>query len=171
VVEKELPEGGVLHFLFGGTMDFTGQPAPSFHLKAHTGEDITLEQFKGQKNVLLIFYPLDFSPTCSMQLPEFSAMKEDFEELNTVILGVNRDSAWTHKAWAKEYGIEVPLLSDMTLDTAKAYDVAIPERGIAKRATFVIDKNGTVVLQHVETNAGDFTLHADAVLEKIKSLT
>ena len=151
-------------------MDFTGQPAPSFSLKAHTGEDVTLEQFKGSKNVLLIFYPLDFSPTCSMQLPEFSAMKEDFEALDTVILGVNRDSAWTHKAWAEEYGIEVPLLSDMLLEAAKAYGVQIAERGISKRATFVINKAGLVVLQHVESNTGDFTLHADDVLEKIKAL-
>jgi peroxiredoxin len=151
-------------------MDLMGQSAPSFSLKAHTGEDVTLEGFRGQKNVLLIFYPLDFSPVCSMQLPEFSAMKEDFEALETVILGVNRDSVWSHKAWAKEYGIEVPLLADMTLETAKKYGVALEERGIAKRATFLIDKNGTVVMQHVETNAGDFTLHADEVLEKIKSL-
>jgi peroxiredoxin len=151
-------------------MDFTGQPAPNFKLKAHTGEDVTLEQFSGSKNVLLIFYPLDFSPTCNMQLPEFSAMKEDFEALDTVILGINRDSAWTHKAWAREYGIEVPLLSDMLLETAKNYGVQIAERGISKRATFVIDKSGIVVLQHVETNTGDFTLHADDVLEKIKSL-
>ncbi len=152
-------------------MDFTGQPAPNFALKAHTGEDVTLEQYRGSKNVLLIFYPLDFSPTCSMQLPEFSAMKEDFDALDTVILGINRDSAWTHKAWAREYGIEVPLLSDMLLETAKNYGVQIAERGISKRATFVIDKAGIVVLQHIETNAGDFTLHADDVLEKIKILS
>jgi peroxiredoxin len=151
-------------------MDLTGQPAPPISLKAHTGEDINLEQFKGQKNVLLIFYPLDFSPTCSMQLPEFSAMKPDFDELNTVILGVNRDSTWTHKAWAREYGIDVPLLSDMKLEAARAYGVDLPERGISKRATFLIDKSGTVVLQHVETSTGDFTLHADEVLEKIKAL-
>jgi peroxiredoxin len=151
-------------------MELMGQTAPNFSLKAHTGEDVTLEQFKGNKNVLLIFYPLDFSPTCSMQLPEFSAMKEDFDALNTVILGVNRDSAWTHKAWAKEYGIEVPLLADMKLETAHAYGVDLPERGMSKRATFLIDQSGTVVMEHVETNAGDFTLHADEVLEKIKSL-
>jgi peroxiredoxin len=151
-------------------MDLTGQPAPPINLKAHTGEDVSLEQFKGQKNVLLIFYPLDFSPTCSMQLPEFSAMKPDFDELNTVILGVNRDSAWTHKAWAREYGIDVPLLSDMKLEAANAYGVDLPERGISKRATFLIDQSGTVVLQHVETSTGDFTLHADEVLEKIKAL-
>ncbi len=151
-------------------MSLLGQAAPTFSLKAHTGEDISLEQFKDKQNVLLIFYPLDFSPTCSMQLPEFSAMKSDFADLETTILGVNRDSFWSHKAWAKEYGIEVPLLADMTLTAAKAYGVALEERGISKRATFLIDKAGTVVLEHVETNTGDFTLHADDVLEKVKSL-
>ena len=151
-------------------MSLLGQAAPNFSLKANTGEDIALEQFKDKQNVLLIFYPLDFSPTCSMQLPEFSAMKSDFADLETTILGVNRDSFWSHKAWAKEYGIEVPLLADMTLTAAKAYGVALEDRGISKRATFLIDKAGTVVLEHVETNAGDFTLHADDVLEKVKSL-
>ena len=67
-------------------MDLTGQPAPQFNLKAHTGEDITLEQFKGSKNVVLIFYPLDFSSVCSIQLPEFSAYKDEFAEHDTVIL-------------------------------------------------------------------------------------
>ena len=151
-------------------MSLLGLAAPAFNLKAHTGEEVCLEQFKGQQNVLLIFYPLDFSPTCSMQLPEFSAMKPDFLALETTILGVNRDSHWTHKAWAKEYGIEVPLLADMTLAAAKAYGVALEERAISKRATFLIDKAGIVVLEHIETNAGEFTLHADDVLEKVKSL-
>jgi peroxiredoxin len=150
-------------------MSLLAQPAPQFELKAHTGETVTLAQFKGQQNVLLVFYPLDFSPTCSMQLPEFSAMKPDFAQLETAVLGINRDSAWAHKAWAKEYGIDVPLLSDMTLEVAKNYGVDLPERGISKRATFLIDKNGTVVLEHIETSAGDYTLHPDEVIAKIKS--
>jgi peroxiredoxin len=152
-------------------MDLTGQPAPDFNLKSNQNTDVTLEQFKGKQNVLLIFYPLDFSPTCSMQLPEFSAMKDDFDEVNTAILGINRDSVWSHKAWAKEYGIEVPLLADMNLATARAYGVAIEERAISTRATFLIDKAGIVVMQHVENSAGEFTLHADEVLEKIKTLS
>jgi peroxiredoxin len=151
-------------------MSLLGQAAPDFKLKANTGADMTLEQFKGNQNVLLVFYPLDFSPTCSMQLPEFSALKSDFAEFETTILGINRDSYWSHKAWAKEYGIEVPLLADMTLTAAKAYGVALEDRGMSKRATFLIDKTGTVVLEHVETSTGDFTLHADDVLEKVKSL-
>ncbi|MFN3266443.1 MAG: redoxin domain-containing protein [Deinococcales bacterium] len=151
-------------------MSLLSKPAPQFTLKAHTGEDISLESFAGKQNVLLVFYPLDFSPTCSMQLPEFSAMRTDFIKLETAVLGINRDSTWTHKAWAKEYGIEVPLLADMTLETAKAYGVDLPERGISKRATFLIDKNGTVVLEHIENTAGEYTLHPDDVIEKIKAL-
>jgi peroxiredoxin len=152
-------------------MDLTGQPAPQFSLKAHTGEDITLEGFKGSKNVLLIFYPLDFSSVCSIQLPEFSAYKDEFLEHDTVILGVNRDSVHTHKAWAKEYGIEVPLLADMNLATAKAYGVALEEKAISTRGTFLINKQGVVVLQHVENSAGEFSLHAHDVLETVKTLS
>lgn len=151
-------------------MSLLSKPAPAFTLKAHTGEDVTLESFAGKQNVVLVFYPLDFSPTCSMQLPEFSAMKPEFEKLETAVLGINRDSTWAHKAWAKEYGIEVPLLADMTLSTAQAYGVDMPERAISKRATFLIDKSGTVVLEHIETNAGEYTLNPDEVIEKIKAL-
>jgi peroxiredoxin len=79
-------------------------------------------------------------------------------------------SIFHQRAWAKDYGIDVPLLSDMTLTVAKAYGVDIAERGISKRATFLIDKNGTVALEHIETSTGDYTLHPDDVIEKIKAL-
>lgn len=100
-----------------------GQSAPTFKLKASTDIEIALEDFKGKKNVVLVFYPLDFSPVCSIQLPEYSNRKADFEKHDAEILGINRDSVYTHKAWAKEFGIDVPLLADMTNSVAKEYGV------------------------------------------------
>ena len=146
-----------------------GEKAPDFTLKSTLDQEVSLEDYKG-KNVVLVFYPLDFSPTCSMQLPEYSGRKGDFADLDAEVLGVNRDSIHTHKAWSKAFNIEVPLLADMTLTAAKAYGVDMQERGISKRAVFIIDKEGVLRFEHVEETPGDFTLHADDILEELKKL-
>lgn len=147
-----------------------GQPAPDFTLKSNSGPDITLSSFRGAKNVLLIFYPLDFSPVCSIQLPEFSSQRDFFDDEATEIIGVNRDSIHTHKAWAKEYGISVPLLSDMTGSVARKFGVFNDAANMSKRATFLIDKSGKVVLEHIEAEAGDYTLHVGEMLDRLKQL-
>lgn len=151
-------------------MSLLGQATPDFTLPSNTGQDVTLSSFKGKKNVVLVFYPLDFSPVCSMQLPEYSGRQDDFADADTVVLGVNRDSVHAHKAWAAEYGIEVPLLADMKLDTARQYGVAIDERGISGRAVFLIDKGGVVRFEHVEAKPGDYTVRPADVLAKIAEL-
>ena len=150
--------------------NLVGQPAPDFTLPSSLGQDVSLSSYQGQKNVVLVFYPLDFSPVCSMQLPEYSGRQDDFADTDTVVLGVNRDSVYTHKAWAAEYGIEVPLLADMRLDVARQYGVALDERGISGRAVFLIDKEGVVRFQHVEEQAGQYTARPEQVLAKIREL-
>lgn len=152
------------------TKNLVGQPAPDFTLPSSLGQDVTLSSYQGQKNVVLVFYPLDFSPVCSMQLPEYSGRQDDFTDAGTVVLGVNRDSVYAHKAWAAEYGIEVPLLADMRLDVARQYGVAIDERGISGRAVFLIDKEGVVRFQHVEEQAGQYTVRPEQILAKIREL-
>ena len=147
-----------------------GEKAPDFTLKSTLDKEVSLEDYRGEKNVVLVFYPLDFSPTCSMQLPEYSGRKDDFAELDAEVIGVNRDSVYTHKAWSKEFNIEIPLLADMTGDAAKAYDVYMSERGISKRAVFIIDKGGVLRFGHVEETPGDFTLHADDILTELQKL-
>ena len=147
-----------------------GDKAPDISLKSTLDKEISLEDYKGEKNVVLVFYPLDFSPTCSMQLPEYSSRKDDFKSRDAEVVGVNRDSVYTHKAWSKEFGIEVPLLADMTGDAAKAFGVYMPERAISKRAVFIIDKEGKVRHKHVEDTPGDFTFHADDILEELDKL-
>lgn len=151
-------------------MSLLGQTAPDFTLPSTTGQDITLSSYRGHQNVVLVFYPLDFSPVCSMQLPEYSGRQDDFADANTVVLGINRDSAYTHKAWAAEYGIELPLLADMNLDVAKKYGVALDTRGISGRAVFLIDKEGKVRYEHVEAAPGEYTVRPEDVLAKISEL-
>ena len=147
-----------------------GEKAPDFTLKSTLDKEVSLGDYRGDKNVVLVFYPLDFSPTCSMQLPEYSGRKDDFAELDAEVIGVNRDSVYTHKAWSNEFNIEVPLLADMTGDAAKAYGVFMPERGISKRAVFIIDKEGALRFEHVEETPGDFMFHADDILAELKKL-
>lgn len=127
-----------------------------------------MRDYRGNKHVVLAFYPLDFSPTCSMQLPEYS--REAIEALDAVILGVNRDSVYTHKAWAREFGIAIPLLADMTNEVARLYGVYTEGSGKNGRAVFIIDKDGKLRHQHVEKQASDFTMHAETILEKLREL-
>ena len=151
-------------------MNLVGQPAPDFTLPSSTGQDITLSSYRGQQHVVLVFYPLDFSPVCSMQLPEYSGLQDEFTEAGAAVLGINRDSVYAHRAWAAEYGIEVPLLADMRLDVARQYGVALDERGISGRAVFLIDRGGVVRFQHTEEQAGQYTVRPEAVLARLREL-
>lgn len=151
-------------------MNLVGQPAPDFTLPSSTGQDITLSSYRGQQHVVLVFYPLDFSPVCSMQLPEYSGSQDEFTEAGAAVLGINRDSVYAHRAWAAEYGIEVPLLADMRLDVARQYGVAIDERGISSRAVFLIDREGVVRYQHTEEQTGQYTVRPETVLAKLREL-
>ncbi len=148
-----------------------GQAAPNFKLRASTDTEVSLGDFKGKKNVVLVFYPLDFSPVCSIQLPEYSSRKADFEKQDVEILGINRDSVYTHKAWAKEFGIDVPHLADMTNSVAREYGLDLPERNMSKRAVFIIDKAGVLRHAHIENTPGDFTFHADDILKELTNLS
>ncbi|PYE54522.1 redoxin domain-containing protein [Deinococcus yavapaiensis] len=151
-------------------MSLLNQSAPDFTLPASTGESITLSAYKGRKHVVLVFYPLDFSPVCSLQLPEYSGLQDDFADVDAVVLGISRDSVYTHKAWAAEYGIDVPLLADMKLEVAHAYGVAIDERGTTKRAVFLIDKDGVVRFEGVEEQTRNYNVRPEHVLEQIRGL-
>ena len=145
-----------------------GQLAPDFTLPSASSEAVTLSSYRGHRHVVLVFYPLDFSPVCSMQLPEYSGRQDDFGDAGAIVLGINRDSTHTHKAWAAEYGIEVPLLADMNLNVARSYGVE--ERGVSQRAVFLIDKEGVVRFEYVEAKTGDYTLRPEQVLEKLRAL-
>ena len=151
-------------------MSLVGQPAPDFTLPASTGQNVTLSSYRGHSAVVLVFYPLDFSPVCSMQLPEYSGRQDDFAEAGATVLGINRDSVHAHKAWAAEYGIDVPLLADMRLDVARLYGVAIDDRGIRGRAVVLIDKDGVIRYQHVEEKTSDYTVRPEAVLAQLRAL-
>ncbi len=123
-----------------------GDEAPDFELKDQHGTPVKLSGFRGQKNVVLVFYPLAFSGVCSGELCEMRDSFPEAEREDVELLTVSVDSVYVHKTWADTEGYEFGLLSDFWPhgDVARAYGVFDDERGIATRGTFIIDKNGVV---------------------------
>ena len=125
-----------------------GDPAPDFELPATGDSRISLSDYRGKKHVVLAFYPFDWSPVCSLQLPGLQEKLGDFRALDTEVLGVSVDSRHSHSAFAQHLGLEFRLLSDFDRTVTRAYGV-LREGGFAERALFVIDKQGTIRFAHV----------------------
>ena len=89
-----------------------GAPAPEFSLKDQDQKEVKLSDFNGKKNVVLVFYPLDWSPVCTKEHVCIVNDKKQFEQLDAQVLGVSVDSVWSHKAYADKMGIHYPLLAD-----------------------------------------------------------
>lgn len=121
-----------------------GSPAPEFTLKDQDQKDVKLSDFKGKKNVVIVFYPLDWSPVCTNEHVCFVNDMKNFEKLNAQVLGLSVDSVWSHKAWADKMGIHYPLLADFHPRGAVAakYGIYLEDKGITGRAIFIIDRDG-----------------------------
>ena len=120
-----------------------GQPAPEFALKDQSQKEVKLSDFRG-KNVVLIFYPLDFSPVCTNEHVCLVNELKQFEQLNAQILGVSVDSVWSHKAFAEKMGIHYPLLADFQPRGAvgEKFGVYLADKGITGRAIAIVDRDG-----------------------------
>jgi peroxiredoxin len=122
-----------------------GQPAPEFTLKSQDQKDVRLSDYRG-KNVVIVFYPLDWSPVCTNEHACFVNDLKKFEQLNAQILGLSVDSVWSHKAWAEKLGIGYPLLADFQPrgSVAEKFGVYLADKGITGRAIAIIDKQGNL---------------------------
>lgn len=123
-----------------------GQAAPEFTLKDQSQKEVKLEDFKGKKNVVMVFYPLDWSPVCTNEHACLVNDMKKFESLDAQVLGVSVDSVWSHKAYAEKMGIHYPLLADFQPRGAVAdkFGVFLADKGITGRAIAIIDKQGNV---------------------------
>jgi peroxiredoxin len=121
-----------------------GALAPEFTLKDQNQNDVALTTFRGKKRVVIIFYPLDWSPVCTKEHACFVNDMKKFEDLDAQILGLSVDSVWSHKAYAEKMGIHYPLLADFQPRGAVAhkYGVFLEEKGITGRAISIIDRDG-----------------------------
>jgi peroxiredoxin len=125
-----------------------GTQAPDFTLKTQDEKDWSLSAQKG-KNVVLLFYPLDWSPTCEKENCKIS--KEPMlAGKDTLVVGLSRDSTWSHKAWKQAKGIKHDLLADPKLEVAKKFDLVHPAGFISHRATVIVDKKGKVAFAQVQ---------------------
>jgi len=137
-----------------GSVD-VGQMAPEFSLKGPGGQPVTLSEYRGKKNVILVFFPLAFSPTCAHQLPTVEQDAARFARLDAVVLGISVDSHHANAAFAHKLRLSFPLLSDFQRATSAAYGVLNTERGYSERAIFVIDRQGRVIHRDVSPAPGD----------------
>jgi mycoredoxin-dependent peroxiredoxin len=123
-----------------------GKEAPDFVLQNQDKKPVKLSDFTGQKNVVLVWYPLDWSPTCTNEHACMVNEMRLFETLDAEILGVSVDSTWSHKAYADKMGIKYSLLSDFHPRGAMSekYGVYLADKGITGRAIAIVNKAGKV---------------------------
>jgi peroxiredoxin len=155
-----------------------GETAPNFTLKNTNNESVTLSDFKGKSNVVLLFFPAVGTGVCEKELCSTRDSMKDYEGLNAQILAVSVDGPFSQKLWVDKYKFNFPLLSDFNKEVAPAYgafyDIWLPGKwdlkGVAKRSAFVIDKNGIIQYAEVLEVAGDEPNYA-AVQETLKKLS
>jgi len=130
-----------------------GSTAPDFTLPSTSGERVTLSQLR-RKPVLIAFFPLAFSPTCTAELCE---MRDDWDEFLTrgvTVLPISVDSTYSLKEYKQKYGMKVDLLSDFKREVTNLYGVLNEDRFFSNRAYFLVDAAGTIRWAHVEENPG-----------------
>lgn len=152
----------------------TGTPAPEFALPDASGRIVRLSDFRGRP-LVLVFYPLDWSPGCSQQLDLYQHELEEFERRGAKVVAISVDSIYSHGAWAAVRGISFPLLADFNPkgDIARKYQVFRDVDGFSERALYVVDAGGVIRFSHVSP----FVHHIPdiyelfAVLDSLKSGT
>lgn len=137
------------------TMPAIGTPAPDFTLPSTSGTTVSLADFRGRKQVLLAFFPLAFTGTCTAQMCEFSEDYARYEGQDTVVLPISVDSIPTLKIFKEREHLKVDLYSDFKREVSRAFGVLHEELFFAKRAYILIDKDGLVRWTYEEAQLGE----------------
>jgi peroxiredoxin len=151
----------------------TGDTAPTFTAtyRGSDHETFELSEYLGDGPVVLAFFPGAFTPPCSNEMVALQERFEQFDDAGATVFGISADSSFAQEAFADEYDLEFDLVSDMNGEAIEAYDLALdlPELGlygVANRAVYVLDENGTVTYSWVAddpTNEPDYGALLDAV--------
>ena len=150
------------------------QIAPDFTSINQAGENVSLAQFNGSKNVVLYFYPKDDTPGCTIEANEFSAVIDKFAAADTVVLGVSKDSCEKHQKFIRKRDLKVDLLADTNGELCELYGTWGERKFMGRtymgigRSTFVIDKQGKLVEVNYKVKAKG---HAQAILEIVQGLS
>ena len=145
-----------------------GTTAPDFSLPSTAGGEVRLSSLRG-RNVLLAFFPLAFTSTCTEQLCDVRDEWGQFESADTVVIPISVDSTPTLKEFKRQYSLSADMLSDFKRDVARQYGVLLEDRFFATRAYFLIDKAGTIRWSHVEANPGKRRSN-DELFQQIRAL-
>lgn len=127
-----------------------GDTAPDFTLPDSFGSKVHLADFQGKKNVVLYFYPKDDTPGCTLEAQGFSDQQAAYEALETVVIGVSRDTVSSHKKFCQKYGLRLMLLADKNREVIENYGAWQYKKMFGRefkgtiRITFLIDKNGII---------------------------
>jgi mycoredoxin-dependent peroxiredoxin len=147
-----------------------GQEAPDFTLPSAAHGSVTLSSFRGQKNVVLVFYPWAFTSTCTGELCEIRDRIATFDADDVVTLAVSCDARFSLKIFAEQQGYTFPMLSDFWPhgEVSRAYGVFSDQAGAAIRGSFVIDKEG--IVRYVVVNGIPDARDADEYEKVLASL-
>lgn len=146
-----------------------GDKAPDFTLPSQMGDNVTLSEFFGKKNIVLYFYPKDESPGCTREACSFRDSYEELTNLGAEVIGVSGQSVESHKSFATHYGLPFILLSDKDNKVRELYGVPSTMGIIPGRVTYIIDKQG--VVRHIFSSQIQAERHveeAKRMLEKLE---
>jgi thioredoxin-dependent peroxiredoxin len=146
-----------------------GGPAPDFTLQTGNGDSVRLADFLGKKNVVVYFYPKDFTRGCTAEACGFRDAYGGFKNLGAEVIGISGDDLKSHQAFVKEHNLPFILLSDPDSSVRKAYGVKKSLGIIPGRVSFVIDKQG--IVRHIFSSQTRATAHVDEALAVLKSLS
>ena len=147
-----------------------GDIAPEFTAASTSGSDVSLLSFRGKRNVLLAFFPLAFTGTCTKELVCFTEDFDQFAGNGVEILPISVDSTASLREFKNKLQMKTELLSDFKRDISRAYGVLNEDRFYSNRAYFLIDKDGRVRWSHVEANNGQRRENSE-ILAAIKLLS
>jgi len=146
-----------------------GSPAPDFTLPSTADVDVTLSQLRG-RNVLLAFFPLAFTKTCTAELRAFSDDYAQFQTANTVVLPISVDSVPTLKEFKQKERIAVDLLSDFKRDVSRLYGTLLEDKFFSNRAYVLIDRGGVVRWTFLEHTPGTRRENVE-ILQQLRTLS
>ena len=146
-----------------------GDVAPDFTADSTSGQPVTLSSYRGKKRVLLAFFPLAFTSTCTSELCDFSADFDQFSTKDVEVVPISVDSVPTLKEFKLKYQMRVDLASDFKRDISRAYGILLADKFYSARAYFLVGLDGKLEWVHVESNASFKRSNAE-ILEQITAV-
>ena len=146
-----------------------GDIAPNFTLKSPNGSQVSLSDFKGQKNVVVYFYPKDDTPGCTKEACAFRDSHQVFQDAGAEVIGISDDSPQSHQQFAAKYNLPFTLLSDSGSKVRKLYEVPATLWILPGRVTYVIDKEG--IVRHVFDSMLNFDAHVQEAIKTLEAIS